>query len=186
MRPKILPPVILVMVLVLSDCSIFNSSEPSKCGDLVNPVIQQTHYQIFKDSVLYSMNYHYNPDTKRTTVSFYSSVYEDICPYEHVKVSFQLLLDDKNLDLDIVPTARADWYPLFGAEVPLEFKRSSISEYYGILSFGLEQTYHENPGMFYVSWTLTFPSQDSRQSDLIWLNNRVFSVNFDMWYYMFL
>jgi hypothetical protein len=173
--------ILLLFSFFLSTCGLLNTKE-NKCGEEVDNDIELYKYSLFKDSSLYSMQYQYNSSSQQTTVSFFSPIYENVCTDEHASVSVKVLLDRN--DTTIVPKARADWYPLWGSEIALTLDKSNILVYDGSYEIGLKQVYKDQPGRFYVSWSLTFPSQRDRRSDLIWLNNRVTAIHIDSHYYL--
>lgn len=162
----------------LSTCGLLDKTE--KCGETVNNDLELYQYSLFKDSSLYSMQFQYNSSSQQTTISFSSIIYENVCTEEHATVDVKILIDKDYTE--IVPKARVDWYPLFGSEIALTLDRSNILVYDGSYEIGLKQVYKDQPGRFYISWSLTFPSQKDRRSDLIWLNNRVLAIHIDSHY----
>jgi hypothetical protein len=155
-----------------------------KCGGEQDEFISMTEYFLLVDSVSYEMMYSYDDINKISKVTMFSKIYDSICSEEHVKVTVNFEIDTSGSN--ILPMARADWYVLYGSEITLShYADRGIIYYSGNYSIGLKQIYDGRAGKYFLTWSFTFPSQGSRQNDLIWLNNRVKKVWIDSHYYWY-
>lgn len=172
----------IVLACLLSGCMKSKDEYTGKCGDEEYELISFMQYYLFADSVYYEMSYSYDPINQLSKVTMYSKIYDSLCTEEHVKVSVNMEIDTSGSK--IVPMVRADWYVLYGSEITLSHYTDRDAIYYsGYYSIGLKQIYEDRPGKYFLTWSFTFPSQGSRQNDLIWLNNRVKKFYIENHYY---
>jgi hypothetical protein len=179
---------VIILITVLLSCLVascnLKDETNGKCGASAIGLIQKYQYMMMEDSVRFDMQYHYDDVNKLTRVTFFSDLYDSICTDEHVNVIIELDIDTSGSK--IVPKVRADWYPLFGSEITLTSHPSGkLIHYFGSYQIGLKQTWGDGPGMYYITWSFTFPSQTSKQNDLIWLNNRIMDLSISGDYYWF-
>lgn len=174
---------VVLLSFLFTTCSK-NDETNGKCGAKAYGTIFSSRYETFTDSVKYEMQYEYDEIYKITTVTFYSELYDSVCTDEHVKVAVEFNIDTSGWE--IIPNVRADWYPLFGHEIELtNYVSEDETHYRGSYQIGLKQTWGDGPGIFYLTWSFEFPSQDTRINDIIWLNNRIhwISITSDYYYY---
>jgi len=183
MKTKLIFPLVVFVSCLLTTCKKDDETN-GNCGAKAFSTIFNTQYEIFEDSVKYEMQYQYDEIKKITTVTFYSEIYDSICTDEHIKVAVEIDIDTSGWAID--PIVRADWYPLFGSEIDLTSNViNNKIHYYGSYQIGLKQTWGDGPGMFYLTWSFSFPSQNTKKNDIIWLNNRVLWLSIDCNYFWY-
>jgi hypothetical protein len=174
MKTTIVLTTLILLVFLFTGCFKSKDEYQGKCGDEYFESINASQFQLMADSAEYEMYYSWDDINHISKVYFYSRIFDSICTDEHARVIVDIEIDTSGAD--ITPVVRADWYVLFGSEITLTRYidiNSDVIRYSGEYSIGLKQIYEERPGKYFLTWYFSFPSQNSRANDLIWLNNRV-------------
>lgn len=184
MKTTILLTVLLLFACLFSGCLKSKDEYKGKCGDEQYESISATQFYLLVDSVQYEMYYSWDNINQISKVVLYSKIYDSICTDEHVRITVDMEIDTSGSK--ITPMVRADWYVLYGSEITLShYIVDGVIQYSGDYSIGLKQIYEDRPGKYFLTWSFTFPSQGSRQNDLIWLNNRVKKLFIQSHYYWY-
>ncbi len=168
--------VCLLLSLTLASCdAIFNETD-ARCGrknELKVEVIRQPDYPTsppdFNTQYIFftEMVTELEGNTRRFTVQ---STFRNVCTHEHAKAQFTASARINN-QLPLTVKARADWGLLFGTEIPLEL-RTSTSSWFWVsqeIDIGLEQVYEDGPGLYFVTFEVSFLTLGDEQRDRDWL-----------------
>lgn len=173
-----------LLLFLFTGCFKSKDEYEGKCAAENYETISAIQFYLLEDSVRYEMYYSYDDINHISKVYMYSKIYDSICTDEHVRVTVDIEIDTSGSA--ITPMVRADWYVLYGSEITLSQYTDKDAIYYsGSYSIGLKQIYEDGPGKYFLTWSFSFPSQNSRANDLIWLSNRVKKLNIQSHFYWY-
>lgn len=102
----------------------------------------------------------------------YSSLIENVCAQEHVKVQYRVALLDENTS-GISARGRVDWLFFFEENITMSKSGSDIK---GSGEAGLKQAFGEDPGWFVPVVEVFFPTKGNYSLDTAFLKKNVISI----------
>ncbi len=169
------------ILLVFSACE--KSSKDSttttadKCGGVISKVDYHRLGGLFSDSLTAPMNYGiiymYDPVNKLTTINFYTAIMADICTFNDSSFVLKntFTISDTAVKYKFFKMyVNGTWHLIYGNKYMLPAGGYLVSN---DTTFKTKPLNNDGPAAADFLWSFSFPSQTTRQADIIYLANRV-------------